>query len=116
MVSLGSVRISPCSDVREHRLELVDGVEHVVHQVRRHRHLTRPNRVEQVLDGVREVARLLEPHRARVPLQRVGHAEDAVHRLLVARLALELEQRVVQLGDVLVGLLHEVAYVLIHGS
>jgi hypothetical protein len=94
--------------------DLVGGVQRGVDGRPVGRAVPRAERVEHVLERVREVARVLEPDHPEVPLEGVRPAEGLVERLAVGRL-LEVDQFDGELADGVVGLADELP-VDAHGS
>jgi hypothetical protein len=94
-------------DLVYHPFEGVDPVEHLVHQLRRHLQGAPANGVEEVLDGVGQVTRVVEAHRPGVAFQGVSHAEHPVHCLAVGGAPFEFQQGVVQLGYRFLAFLYE---------
>ena len=85
-------------------LQQVRGAEQQVHEPRVHRALALPHEVQQRLQLVRQRRDGGVAHRRAHPLDRVHAAEDRAHGLVATHPALELEQRVVDGGDVLAAL------------
>ncbi len=101
--------------------EYVGGAEQRVHDRRLDRHLAATNAVEHRLELVGQVGDERIAHRRRHPLDRVDGAEDLTDRRRSAgarRIALELQQRLIDGGDVLSALGEKELRVLavIHGA
>ena len=99
-------------------LENVGGAKAQLEQIRIQRPLARAHGVEHRLELVRELGHGRVAHRRAHPLDRVNGAEDGARALAVIVPLLELQEVVIDGGDVLTALREEELFVLagVHGA
>ena len=85
--------------------QLVETAEGQVERRPVERSLLAPELVEEALEVMRQPIDRLEPHDDRSALDAVEHPERFLQRLGVGRVLLQPQQRVVERGDMLVGLI-----------
>jgi hypothetical protein len=94
-------------DLVERRLQRVDGVQSAVDQVALGLHVVGTDGVEEVLEGVCQVARAVVPLHPERALEAVGAPEQFVDRLAVRALRLQPNEPLAQSLDVVARLANE---------
>ncbi len=114
----GDVGLPPRGRVADRLLQRVAGPEQQLEQRRGDRPLPAAQQVQQAFQPVGEVGDAGVAHRRRHALHRVHRAEDAADRFGGRRLALPLQQQMVERGEMVAALGEEELRVLphVHGS